>query len=80
MRVSAYVDAIARQLPLLREKEGPPLLRGHGDSQTLVLFPPKTLPRHFHRQKVLWDKPNIYICIALKIVNTPIYQSLSLIE
>ncbi len=49
-----------------------PLLRGHGDSQTVVLFPPKTPPRHFHHQKVLCNKSNIYICIALKIINTPV--------
>jgi hypothetical protein len=59
---------------------GTPLLRGHGDSQTVVLIPPKTLPHHFHRQKVLCDEPNIYICIALKIINTPVNGSLFLIE
>ena len=30
----------------------------------------KTRPRHFHHQKVLCDDANIYICIALKIINT----------
>jgi hypothetical protein len=57
-----------------------PLLREHCDSQTIVLFPPKTPPHHFHRQKVLCNKPNIYICIALKIINTPINRSSLLIE
>ncbi len=57
-----------------------PPLRGHGDSQTLVLFPPKTLPRHFHHQQVLCNKPNIYICITLKRINTPFNGSSSLIE
>ena len=56
----------------------PPGLRGHGDSQTVVVFPPKTTPRHFHHQKGLCDDANIYICIALKIINTPINRSSSL--
>jgi hypothetical protein len=58
----------------------PPLLRGHGDSQTIVLFPFKTLPHHFHHQKVLCNEHNNNICIALEIINTPINQSSSLIE
>jgi hypothetical protein len=56
----------------------PPGLRGHGDSQTVVFFPPKTPPRHFHHQKVLCDDANIYICIALKIINTPVNRLSSL--
>jgi hypothetical protein len=55
-----------------------PGLRGHGDSQTVVFFPPKTPPRHFHHQKVLCDDANIFICIALKIINTPVNRSSSL--
>ena len=55
-----------------------PGLRGHGDSQTVVLFSPKTPPRHFHCQKVLCDDANIYIRIALQIINTPINRSSSL--
>ena len=43
-----------------------------GDSQTVVFLPPKTMPRHFHHQKVLCDNANIYICIALKKINTPV--------
>ena len=43
-----------------------------GDSQTVVFLPPQTMPRHFHHQKVLCDNANIYICIALKIINTPV--------
>ncbi len=30
-----------------------PALRGHGDSQTVVFFPPKTSPRHFQVRKDL---------------------------
>ena len=51
---------------------------GHGDSQTVVFFPPKTPPRHFHHQKVLCDDANIYICIALEIINTPVNRPSSL--
>ena len=58
--------------------EDAPGLRGHGDSQTVFFFPPKTSPRHFHHQKVLCDDANIYICIALKIINTPVNRSSSL--
>ena len=59
-------------------QDHPPGLRGHGDSQTVVFFPPKTPPRHFHHQKVLCDDANISICITLKIINTPVNRSLSL--
>ena len=41
-------------------------------------FPPKTPPRYFHHQKVLCDNANIYSCIALKIINTPVNRSSSL--
>ncbi len=41
-------------------------------------FPPKTPPRYFHHQKVLCDDANIYSCIALKIINTPVNRSSSL--
>ncbi len=60
------------------DEESAPGLRGHGDSQSVVFFPPKTPPHHFHHQKVLCDNANIYICIALKIINTPVNQSSSL--
>ena len=57
---------------------GTPGLRGHSDSQTVAFFPPKTPPRHFDHQKVFCDDANIYSCIALKILNTPVNRSLSL--
>jgi len=34
--------------------------------------------RHFHHQNVLCDDANIYICIAIKIINTPVNRSSSL--
>jgi hypothetical protein len=60
----------------------PPPHQGLEDTVTvrpyIVFFPPKTPPpRHFHHQKVLCDA-NIYICIALKIINTPVNRSSSL--
>ena len=45
-----------------------PELRGHSDRQTVVFF----------LSKVLCDDANIYICIALKIINTPVNRSSSL--
>jgi len=51
---------------------------GHGDSQTYFFSPPKTLPRHFHHQKFVCNNANIYISVALKIINTPVNRSLSL--
>jgi hypothetical protein len=34
-----------------RRHQYSPLFSGHGDSQTVVLFPPKTPPRHFTIKK-----------------------------
>ena len=72
-----------QRLPLVgyrtHDQASTPGLREHGDSQTVVIFPPKTPPCHFHHQKVLCGDANIYICIALKIINsTPVNRSLSL--
>ncbi len=57
-----------------------PTLRGHGDSQTVIFFSPKTPPRRFHRQKVLCDKPSQFVRITLHLINTPIRRSPLLIQ
>jgi hypothetical protein len=44
----------------------------------IFFSPPKTPPRHFHHQKFVCNDANIYISVALKIINTPVNRSLSL--
>jgi hypothetical protein len=57
-----------------------PTLRGHGDSQTIIFFSPKTPPRHFHHQKVLCNEPSQFVQITLHSINTPIRRSPLLIQ
>ncbi len=78
MVVAAVAEAASVAAPMVSAPQPPPGLRGHVDSQTVVFFPPKTPPRHFHHQKVLRDDAIIYICITLKIINTPVNGSSSL--
>ncbi len=44
----------------VERRRNTPRFRGHGDSQTVVFFPPKTPPCHFHHRKILCDEPSNY--------------------